>query len=1048
MNTFLKYVANDIYEKAKGNFQDTTIVFPNKRATLFFNKFLWEKAEGNTIWTPEYTSVSELFSSLSDYTIADPVYLICQLYKTYIKFYKDTDKSFDELYPFLEMMLADFQDVDNNLVPADKIFRNISELQEMTDYDFLEKSQIEAISHFFNDLKWEERTMAQTRFASLWNNLHEIYTDFQKDLLDKDDPIIYEGMLKRLAIEPALADTADGCIAAQKLTSRLSSTTYVFVGFNVLNKAERELFKFIKKNKQTFFYWDYDITYCSGSPIKTTSNQHGFEAGMFILENIRDFGSAIDASSELYKNFCHPKKITLIQSPTENAQARYINQWTKENVKQGDTLNDSAIILCNENLLQPVLHSIPAKLTDENGKDTDETPALNVTMGYPISATPAFTLIQALLELQLKGRTRSGAWRYKQTSAILKHPYVRRMTQNEANNTLTQLTENHIIFPTDEAFAGNEVLSTIFTEKKGKELTHYLTNILTLAAQGIEFSNDKNDFDTQLYKESIFTSYTVINRLHNLQEKMPEIATLHDGTIARIISQMLQRSTIPFHGEPASGLQVMGFLETRNLDFKNVIMLSAGEGQMPKANKRPSLIPYTLQVAFGMTTIDKEVSIYAYYFYRILQRAENITILWNSSVEEGNKGEMSRFVLQIMVEAEKILAPNQHIDLQTIITSSESISATSLSVQKTDEIVQKLHRRFDIATEDSEEFKKKHSKDGYQLLLSPSAILCYLKCPMQFFFKYVASLRPDDDLSEDIDDAVFGDIFHYAMEQIYKPFADSKQPTKSTDILAIANNHAKIKLLVEEGFQAKLFKIAKENKEQKLSIQQINYSGAQLIKQHVLRKLIKIQLEADADTAQQAESKGGYFAVLGIEEKHSVVREIKPDNSHPFKVRIGGIIDRIDMIDNGLTKTIRIVDYKTSAKIHTASDVADLFDPKKTNANYHITQTLYYCDVLTEDGAYGADRIPVVPAIMYYKNNKKKENAVVKLNYPGMEKDGRKKPYILDYVVNCKSDFEPLMKHAIERIFEPGEFTQCLDDHTCKYCDFKLLCRRNPKDNF
>lgn len=1042
MNTFLKYVAEDIFDKKGGDFQDTTIVFPNKRATLFFNNYLWQKSEGKTMWTPEYTTISELFSSLSTSSIADPIYLVCQLYESCLKHYPATEKTFDELYPLLEMMLADFQDVDNNLVPADKIFRNIAELQDLTDYSYLEPEQIKAIQHFFNDLNWNKGTNEQKQFTSLWDKLLDIYRDYQERLLISTDSMLYEGMLKRRVVEAAMGNSDSD--STEDILSRLTSKTYVFVGFNVLNKAERELFKFIKKNKETLFYWDYDLSYCSGNPFEAEKKQHGFEAGMFILENIRDFGNAFTPSHEAYSNMKKPKTITFIQSPTENAQSRYIGEWVNQVIAPGDKQRESAIVLCNESLLQPTLHAIPKAV---KANDTEERLALNVTMGYPLSETPAYSLVQALLELQLKGRTQAGAWRYKQVAAVLKHPYIRRMTQGESNTTLLELTSKNVIFPKDSAFANSPILSQIFIKKTGRELTSYLSSVLSNASVGLPAQMEEADFNTQLYKESTFAAYTTINRIHSQQESIPNMSALSDSTIARLVSRMLQSATIPFHGEPANGLQVMGFLETRNLDFRNVIMLSAGEGQMPRANKRPSLIPYTLQVAFGMTTIDKEVSIYAYYFYRLLQRAENITILWNTSTEDGHKGEMSRFLMQLMIESEQLFAEGQEIKLLSFFTPSESMGKTVISIKKSEDIIKRLHHKFDIATEQTPEWIEAHKERPRKLFLSASAILCSMKCPLQFFFKYVAGLRPDDEVSEDIDDAIFGDIFHYAMEQIYKPYRG--KPLTSSQIRTWANDSQYLKYLVDKGFFVKLFKFTEKNSEEHISLGNINYSGTQLIKHHVLRRLIKIQLEADAHTAEEAEKTGGSLTILATEEEHSVTREIKPDGGEPpFSIRLGGIIDRIDMVDNGVAKTIRIVDYKTSSNPHTASNIQQLFEATKVGTTYHITQTMYYCDVLTEEGSHGADKLPVVPAIMYYKNNRSFTSPVVALNCPGLPKVGNAKPRIQDYVENCKEDFNPLMMQAIERIFEPGEYTQCEDDHTCKYCDFKQLCCRNPKEKF
>ncbi len=1035
MISFLNHVANDLYDKVNGDFTDVIMVFPNKRASLFFNRFLWEKSDGKTMFTPEYTTISALFERLSDYSIADPIYLVCKLYEVYIRHDVNCEKTFDELYPLLEMILRDFEDVDSNMVPADRLFGNLKELHDFDDLEYLEPEQRKAIMDFFGAAHWLEDTKEKNRFMSLWNLLYDIYTDFRKELADNGDEMVYEGMLKRAVVEPVTGRDKEISANADKLAEKLPDRKFVFVGFNVLNRCEHELFSFCKRNRQSYFYWDYDVSYCPVAFSDKLKNQHGFEAGMFIKENIRDFGSAFEKDSEAYREMSKPKSVTFIKSSSEDAQARYTHEWVENTIKEGDRLVESAVVLCNEDILMPTLHAVPPECAI--GKTI-----LNVTMGYPLILTPIYNLIQLLIELQLQGKSKTNTWRYRYVSDVLKHPYIEQISKGTSANTLLKLTSDNVIFPKFSFFDDDPILSKVFCCVRPHEFLPYLSELTEMVAQSIAIDEQNNDFDIQLYKQSVFETHTALNRLSNMKEKMPVMSALSEHTLARLITHLLRGISIPFHGEPAEGLQVMGFLETRNLDFKNVLLLSAAEGQMPRDNKRPSLIPYTLQKAFGMTTIEKQTSIYAYYFYRLLQRAENVTIMWNSSANEGTNGEMSRFMLQLLVEKENIFAPGQEIDLKTLLPESEMAKPYILSMKNDENIQERLHNRFDIATEEDEEWKK-HHPDNYKLMLSPSAINTFQKCKLQFFFRYIARILPDNEVSEDMDDAVFGNVFHYAMEQVYRPVVG--RPIMSSWIRSVANDKKLIKSLVDQGFAIKLFNLAAEDNIECVDLNRLSFSGSQLIKHHVLQTLIKAQLMADADEAESYEEQGGGLKILAIEEELNIITTIKPHvDKDAFRIRLGGIIDRIDMVDNGHTKTIRVVDYKTSNNEQMITYIRDLFNKDKSLHNYHILQTLYYCKVLSEKKAHGAGEYPVVPVVMYYKNNIARKSSVVKVCDPSYDGKKPKRVPILSYDEYCRDEFEPLLKNLIESIFTTDSYDPCEKEDACLYCDFKRLCMRNP----
>ena len=1054
MNTpFLKLVADDLYAKLEGNFQDTTIIFPNKRASLFFNQYLWENAKGKTIWTPEYTTISEIFASLSQHTLADPIYLIVTLYETYIQHVK-TDKTLDQLYPLMEMMQSDFQDIDNNMVDPDKLFVNIADLKELTDFSFLDDQQREAIERFFGHIasSSDATSTLKTRFMNLWSNLIPIYNQFRQTLLapTHGSALIYEGMLKRIVINNL---NSNDISIRQETDSKLQSHTYAMVGFNILNKTEISLFRYIKENREAYFYWDYDETYTYKG--QQTHMASKYEAGQFIMDNIRQLGNEFQGR-EIFSNMQRPKEITFIQSPTDDAQARYVNTWIQTHTSPSMQPKEAAIILCNENLLQPVLHSIPSPTHLSSYMPIP----VNVTMGYPLSSTPIFTLIQVLLDLQVHGKTLSGSWKYKHVSAVLKHPFVQQLAPEDCISILQRLTDYNIVYPGPELFADSATLASIFRHVTGHHLLPYLLDTITLVSNLYQHTDTNNhDFTSQIYKEALFCAYTNINRLHNLQERHSSLA-LSDETLSRLITQLLKQATIPFHGEPVAGLQVMGLLETRNLDFRSVIMLSVNEGQIPKSDKRPSLIPYTLRAAFGMTTIEREVSLYAYYYYRLMQRADNITMLYNSSTEGGGKGEMSRFMLQTLAEAGDLLAKGQNISLQALTSESTTHIVQKISVLKTQDIIQRINERF---TADR--------------IFSPTAINTYMKCQLKFFLNYVAGLSPEQEVSDDIDNPLFGTIFHQAIQHIYEPYVG--HPLTAATLHGLAANDALITQHVNNAIAVQLFHYPEHDSHGHTinypspTGKQLTLTGAQLINRHVIKKFIIHQLTADRLMAEQLESQGGNLTILSQENKYTTTITLTTEEEHqagiqPKDILLGGYIDRMDLLTTSDTSSLRIVDYKTSSRPHAASTIADLFDSERCTTNYHILQALYYSLVISRSSstltvpnqspAQGSatsvhiSSIPIVPALMYSsKDMSSNYSGIIRLQSPNASK--KTKVEISDFEQEYGSIFAQMVRdklreiYAMDSLIDPSQscFAQCEDDRNCLNCPFLSLCQRSPK---
>ena len=565
MQSFLQLVAHDLYAKIGNDLSRTVLIFPNKRANLFFNEYLAGESD-QPIWSPAAMSISDLFQKLSVQKTGDPIRLVCELYKVF-KEETESQETLDDFYFWGELLISDFDDVDKNLVDADKLFSNLQDLKSlMDDYEFLDKEQEEAIQQFFRNFSIERRTELKEKFISLWDKLGTIYHHYRKNLTELG--IAYEGMLYRNVIE-------------QLDTDQLKYDKYIFVGFNVLNKVEKEFFRKLQKADKAIFYWDYDIFY--------TQQIKKHEAGEFINRNLKDFPNELPAS--YFDSLKKPKKIRYISASTENAQARFLPEWIRTTFSS-DNEKENAVVLCNEALLLPVLHSIP-----------EEVKNVNITMGFPLAQTPVYSFINAAMELQTNGyRFDTGRFTYETVSAILKHPYTRQLS-TKADIIERELTKTNRFYPLPSELKQDEFLANLFTPRNGiKELCDYLIGLIKDISTLYRKEGEYNDIFNQLYRESLFQSFLKINRLYSLIESGELNIQTH--TLKRLISKVLTSSNIPFHGEPAIGMQVMGVLETRNLDFRNLVMLSLNEGQLPKTGGESSFIPYNLRKAFGMTTIE------------------------------------------------------------------------------------------------------------------------------------------------------------------------------------------------------------------------------------------------------------------------------------------------------------------------------------------------------------------------------------------------------------------------------------------------------------
>ena len=910
MKSFLEYVAEDIISKYGIDLSHTVVVFPNKRASLFLNEHLARQAR-HPIWSPVYITISELFRRLTTLQTADPIKLVCDLHKSFC-LKTGSSETLDKFYGWGQLLISDFDDMDKNMADADRVLANLRDIHELDDISYLTDEQRELLRHFFSNFTEEHDSELKQRFLRLWSHLADIYHDFNDRLLEQG--LAYEGALYRQAVNNLCGKSPIGSEEQQdRIASLFPADRYLFVGFNLLQEVEKKLFSLLQKEGKARFYWDFDHYYLQ---------RH--EAGHFIAQYLKDFPNELDSQDKsIYSNFGRKKQVTYISAPTEHIQARYATTWLREQKRWNDGRR-TAIVLCDEQLLPTIIHSLPAEVTK-----------VNVTTGYPLAQTPIASFIKTYLDLQ------TGGYSPRLQRVFKRHPYTKYCHQENPQPGIPELLS----------------------------LLRQIAN------------NTKDETEDPLFQESLFRAYTLVNRINGLIDSGD--LDVNENTLQRLIQQIVQQTTIPFHGEPAEGVQIMGVLETRNLDFDHVLLLSCNEGNMPKGINDSSFIPHGIRHAYNLTTIENKVSIYAYYFHRLLQRASDVTILWNSSTEDGQRGEMSRFMLQMMVESD-------HTIIQRALQAGNSIASwIPKDIKKTEHVMQILRQQF---------------SDN---ILTPTAINRYMRCPLQFYYRYVAGIKepdqPDDEL--ELDNRVFGNIFHHAADTIYHQLP---RTVTSQMLQQLLKDKIQIERAVDEAFRQEL--------------PNVPTSGLYIINREVIIRYLRQLLEIDQRLAP--------FTILGLE--CDVVRPLTISGQ---RLRIGGRIDRLDQTQDG---TIRVVDYKTgSRQLKPLPDVESIFDPSQVhNHSDYYLQTFVYADIVSRqqqaDGPTGSapsgmSTQKVVPALLFIQHASSD-------HYDPILKFGREP--IRD-IAEYSLRFNELLEQKTNEMFDSNvPFTPTSDLNTCRTCPF------------
>ncbi len=977
MRPFLKEVAREIIEKYNRQIPSLCFVFPNKRAGVFFRKYYGE-TKGKTTWSPDCFTIQEMIQKFTQIKLADKLSLLFELHRSYIdvKNKQETTFTFDRFYHLGEIILNDLNEIDSYLVDVNQLFSNLSDLKQIdTRFDFFTEEQKQILKNFWKNFSEKDLSKEKEYFIELWKSLPTIYEHFTLKL--KNQSIGYEGLIYRQLIE----NIENGKFRYGKYNG------FVFIGFNALNHAEERLFEFLYKQKRAKFYWDADDYY-----IKDECQ----EAGFFMRKNIRSYGSQWPFNDFPQHLNSKDKKVTLIGVPQEVGQAKALETLFDEYNLAGNNDSDlekTAILLSEEHMLFPVLHSIPQDIKK-----------INVTMGYPLVATPLYALLEQYLNLQrsLKiNRREKPVYYHKDVIEILRHPDVWYKNTEKATEIIHHLEENNIVYIDVPYLLSHEyeLYDLLFLPvETGAQL---FTNILNLLF--ILYTHDKDDSlpdeekNYTLEDEYIYQVYVNIKRLKEILEiqsqKNPDNFNLEITT--KLITQLLSSVRIPFTGEPLLGLQVMGVLETRNLDFENIVILDMNEGIWPNVNRSISFIPENLRFLYGLTTFTHQDAIFAYYFYRFIQRAKNIFILYNNVTANNMSGEMSRYLKQIIHESG--LNIEQKIFKQQLSLSEP----TSIVVEKNTEILAKLSKY--LFTDNKPPEKN----------FSASALGNYFDCSLRFYFRYIAEIKEVQTIEEEISPVAFGNILHYTVESIYNDIKQEKETINKSDF---KNLDKHIDKHILKAFKRQL----QTGQEKKFTFQ-----GNQLIIKEVIKRHVQDVLRVDKKFAP--------FKIINLEDEFRFLSwiDFERDNKRQL-AGLSALIDRVDFKEG----IYRILDYKTGQVKKSFSSLENLIEG--ANRNRHLFQLFFYSYIFRRIKAFKNKPVkPViyniremgkndfVPDIFFSKNSSHKAKI-----------DEKNLPEFLN-------EFENSLREKISALFNPAiPFVQTQYENTCKFCPYKVICKR------
>ena len=944
---FLKELAHKVHVEHPQDLDQVVLIFPNKRAGLFFRKYLAEYLQ-TPVWSPDVLDMESFVGRYNDLQVVDKFTLIIDLYHAYCKQISN-EEGFEKFYYWGEMLLKDFEDIDKHLLHPKHLFINLSKQKELDDtFDFLTLEQQKVIINFWSKFQINN-SKEKVDFQTLWDKLFNIYKLYTRGL--KANNRAYTGMLYR-----ALAEDLSQIENCQNL---------VFAGFNALTTSEERIIMHCVKNGAQV-HWDVDAYYLdddkqeAGTFFRRYRKKHVFEK-TFQKQNPNRISSQ---ASE--------RKITINAASSDVGQVKMLSSQLAVHLKSPDFVpENTVIVLPGEHMLFPVLHSFPESVK-----------ALNVTMGFPLLSTPLYSLLISILEMQQSAVNSDGnlTFYFKPLLQVLQHPLISDYAPDEVNSYIQQvqrLNQTKVTISKDK----DTILYRLLFVKNCtiQELLTQLSEIIVML-----FGNTDEQIDA-LEKEYAYQFYTQLNQIKEVL--LEDDLQLSIAAFIKLFTQIITNYRMPFSGEPLRGLQVMGVLETRNLDFDNVYILSMNEGMFPTQDRQHSFVPYNLRKAYGLPTYDQQDAMYSYLFYRLIQKAKKVHLYYNTV--EGKGGELSRFVQQLIMES------GHNVQRNVWSPAASLTKVEPITIEKNFEILQSLNK-YVVSNEKS--FKK----------LTPSALNIYLDCRLKFYYRYVAEIYEYDSLQMEVDPIVFGNILHHAVELLYKPYKHQLITEKEKKpILAQLNE------VINQAF-SEHFPVEDPTK--------FEYQGMMIIAREIIGKYVRKIIDVDMEYTP--------FQIIGLEEKQGYTLDLRIDDQKTIGLK--GIIDRIDE-KNG---TVRVIDYKTGKDNKVITSIESLFDRKDEKRNKAAMQALFYALLYANKHPDIAILIPGIFNLKEMFSN----NFDYHLKQQG---DNSTQKIPIDNAMPYLAEFESKLRILLQELYSPNvAFDQTQDLEKCRYCPYREICRR------
>jgi CRISPR/Cas system-associated exonuclease Cas4 (RecB family) len=956
---FLDKIAQYVLENYSDRLHRICLVTPNRRAGLFLKKYFSRRAS-KAVWAPDVMSMEDFISRISGISIQEPFALLMDFYNVYVSIEKENAESLEEFLKWAPMLIKDFNDIDAHVDEPEQLFGNV-----------LDVKKIEAWNP-----DGQQSSEYQQKYLKFFQRMKVYHEAFREKLLSRKTA--YQGLAFRQAAMDVKSEKAE--IPWEKI---------LFVGFNALNMAEETIIRTLVRKGTAEIKWDADKYYLE-------NKEH--EAGHFMRKYRDSWNMSIDG---LEDNFSIKTKNIFVYGVAKNVnQARLAGNILKGFSKEDITENQTAVVLAAEELLLPMMHSLPANVNK-----------VNITMGYPLRKTSMYGLFDAIFQMHLTtlrmnsvGEGMKSAFYHKDLIRFLRHPAIN-ILWGDHDSRIDALVKN--IISTNKTFLSFDALAGMSGER---EKFNYVFGFLfrgfarqaDLLTDALRMLTDKLDEAFRMHAEKSgipvetapwFTDFEalhpigiILRKLQNFETDQKQVQDLK--TLFMLFQAMARESRIAMVGEPLNGLQIMGMLETRNLDFKNLIILSANEGILPAAKGGQSLIPFDVKAGFGIPVYKEKDAIFAYHFYRLLQRAENVHIIYNTQSQDLGSSEKSRFITQLQMEI-PAWNPNISITDQIIaLPPAKDEIDHEIIIPKTPEILNKL--------------VKISEEKGF----SPSTLSHYIRCPLFFYFRHIAGIKESEKLEETIEANTLGTVVHEVLQNLYQ---ERDLEGKVLNIGHIDKMYGRVEALTQKSFEE-------------------NYtggditSGKNLLLYKVALRFVRNFLDREKEHLNELQKSGKNITYIKAEDEMHCTLPVEIGGEE-IQIKFRGFADRIDSIDG----TIRVIDYKTGKvedkelKFNNWPEVIE-----KSNQGKSF-QLLMYAMLYRQN--YGDTA--VIPGIISLRHLSK---GLFGLSYPGG------KDIVSSEAVDA---FENELKSLIQEIFNPAiPFTRTPDEDNCKNCDFRVVCNR------